>query len=219
MDNCFEAAPAGRRQARGVRQLDRGERPAEPLRRPAGHRGRSAPRHEPVRDAQDLQRVPGAEVHQELRHVDRRRAPGQRHRARQGARLGRSRADHERRRARQARAPAPEGADAPADARGGHGGDLRARAAGRGAAPSALQLGRHPGQPRRAGGHRARASCRTRRSRSPRRAAARTPATTWWTGAAWPRSSGSSIPGLHTRVLEVINDVRRAEGLPLVGGR
>ena len=107
MDNVFEAVPADGRQARGVRQLDRGERSAEPLRRPAGHRGRSAPRHQPVRDAQDLQRVPGAQVHQELRHVDRRRAPGQRHRPRQGARLGRSRADHERRRARQGRCTCP----------------------------------------------------------------------------------------------------------------
>ncbi len=40
------------------------------------------------------------QVHQELRHVDRRRAAGQRHRARQGARLGRSRADHDGGRAR-----------------------------------------------------------------------------------------------------------------------
>src|SRR5205814_9516568 len=31
-------------------------------------------------------------------------------------------------------------------------------------------------------------------SPSPRRAAARTPATTWLTGAGWARSSGSSIP-------------------------
>ncbi len=31
----------GRRQAGGLRELDRGERPAEQLRRPAGHRGRS----------------------------------------------------------------------------------------------------------------------------------------------------------------------------------
>ncbi len=30
---------------------------------------------------------------------------------------------------------------------------------------------------------------------------------------------GIEFPGLHTRVLEVINDVRRAEGLPLVAGR
>jgi nucleoside-diphosphate-sugar epimerase len=30
---------------------------------------------------------------------------------------------------------------------------------------------------------------------------------------------GIEYPGLHTRVLEVINDVRRAEGLPLVAGR
>jgi len=30
---------------------------------------------------------------------------------------------------------------------------------------------------------------------------------------------GIEYPGLHTRVLEVINDVRRAEGLPLVTGR
>jgi nucleoside-diphosphate-sugar epimerase len=30
---------------------------------------------------------------------------------------------------------------------------------------------------------------------------------------------GVEYPGLHTRVLEVINDVRRAEGLPLVAGR
>jgi hypothetical protein len=30
---------------------------------------------------------------------------------------------------------------------------------------------------------------------------------------------GIEYPGLHTRVLEVINDVRRAEGLPLVSGR
>ena len=30
---------------------------------------------------------------------------------------------------------------------------------------------------------------------------------------------GIEYPGLHTRVLEVINDVRRVEGLPLVGGR
>jgi nucleoside-diphosphate-sugar epimerase len=30
---------------------------------------------------------------------------------------------------------------------------------------------------------------------------------------------GIEYPGLHTRVLEVINDVRRAEGLPPVGGR
>jgi nucleoside-diphosphate-sugar epimerase len=30
---------------------------------------------------------------------------------------------------------------------------------------------------------------------------------------------GIEFPGLHTRVLEVINDVRRAEGLPPVGGR
>jgi nucleoside-diphosphate-sugar epimerase len=30
---------------------------------------------------------------------------------------------------------------------------------------------------------------------------------------------GIEYPGLHTRVLEVINDVRRQEGLPLVGGR
>ena len=30
---------------------------------------------------------------------------------------------------------------------------------------------------------------------------------------------GVEFPGLHTRVLEVINDVRRAEGLPPVGGR
>jgi nucleoside-diphosphate-sugar epimerase len=30
---------------------------------------------------------------------------------------------------------------------------------------------------------------------------------------------GIEFPGLHTRVLEVINDVRRAEGLPLVTGR
>ena len=35
MDNCFEAARLGRRPARRVRELDRGERPAEPLRRPA----------------------------------------------------------------------------------------------------------------------------------------------------------------------------------------
>ena len=30
---------------------------------------------------------------------------------------------------------------------------------------------------------------------------------------------GIEYPGLHTRVLEVINDVRRHEGLPLVTGR
>ena len=30
---------------------------------------------------------------------------------------------------------------------------------------------------------------------------------------------GIEFPGLHTRVLEVINDVRRQEGLPLVTGR
>src|SRR5262245_41899512 len=30
---------------------------------------------------------------------------------------------------------------------------------------------------------------------------------------------GIEYPGLHTRVLETINDVRRMEGLPLVGGR
>jgi nucleoside-diphosphate-sugar epimerase len=30
---------------------------------------------------------------------------------------------------------------------------------------------------------------------------------------------GIEYPGLHTRVLEVINDVRRQEGLPLVSGR
>src|SRR5262249_49604924 len=30
---------------------------------------------------------------------------------------------------------------------------------------------------------------------------------------------GVEFPGLHTRVLEVINDVRRQEGLPLVSGR
>ena len=30
---------------------------------------------------------------------------------------------------------------------------------------------------------------------------------------------GIEYPGLHTRVLEVINDVRRVEGLPLVTGR
>jgi nucleoside-diphosphate-sugar epimerase len=30
---------------------------------------------------------------------------------------------------------------------------------------------------------------------------------------------GIEFPGLHTRVLEVINDVRRAEGLPLIAGR
>jgi nucleoside-diphosphate-sugar epimerase len=38
----------------------------------------------------------------------------------------------------------------------------------------------------------------------------------------WTRLSkefGIEYPGLHTRVLEVINDVRRVEGLPLVGGR
>jgi nucleoside-diphosphate-sugar epimerase len=38
----------------------------------------------------------------------------------------------------------------------------------------------------------------------------------------WSRLSkefGIEYPGLHTRVLEVINDVRRVEGLPLVGGR
>src|SRR4030095_15588614 len=37
-------------------------------------------------------------------------------------------------------------------------------------------------------------SSRTRRSPSPTRAAARNPETTWWTGAGWPRSSGSSTP-------------------------
>jgi nucleoside-diphosphate-sugar epimerase len=30
---------------------------------------------------------------------------------------------------------------------------------------------------------------------------------------------GIEYPGLHTRVLEVLNDVRRVEGLPLVTGR
>jgi nucleoside-diphosphate-sugar epimerase len=30
---------------------------------------------------------------------------------------------------------------------------------------------------------------------------------------------GIEYPGLHTRVLEIINDVRRQEGLPLVTGR
>ena len=38
----------------------------------------------------------------------------------------------------------------------------------------------------------------------------------------WSRLSkefGIEYPGLHTRVLEVINDVRRSEGLPLVTGR
>ncbi|HJU89558.1 MAG TPA: hypothetical protein VJ672_09205, partial [Gemmatimonadaceae bacterium] len=30
---------------------------------------------------------------------------------------------------------------------------------------------------------------------------------------------GIEYPGLHTRVLEVINDVRRREGLPLASGR
>ena len=30
---------------------------------------------------------------------------------------------------------------------------------------------------------------------------------------------GIEYPGLHTRVLEIINDVRRQEGLPLVAGR
>jgi len=37
----------------------------------------------------------------------------------------------------------------------------------------------------------------------------------------WSRLAGEfgiEYPGLHTRVLEVINDVRREEGLPLVGG-
>jgi nucleoside-diphosphate-sugar epimerase len=38
----------------------------------------------------------------------------------------------------------------------------------------------------------------------------------------WSRLSkefGIEYPGLHTRVLEVVNDVRRQEGLPLVAGR
>jgi len=30
---------------------------------------------------------------------------------------------------------------------------------------------------------------------------------------------GIELPGLHTRVLEVLNDIRRAEGLPLVAAR
>jgi nucleoside-diphosphate-sugar epimerase len=37
----------------------------------------------------------------------------------------------------------------------------------------------------------------------------------------WSRLAGEfgiEYPGLHTRVLEIINDVRREEGLPLVGG-
>ena len=161
MDNCFEAA----RLAGGIKRVVYASSIAvsgqqSNFGEPPGDRGRSGLRHQPVRDAQDLQRVPGAQVHQELRHVDRRRAPGQRHRARQGPRLGRPRADHDRRRARQAGAPAPEGADAAAGPRGGHGGDLRPRAAGRGTPPLALQLGRHPGQPRRAGRHRARLPAR-----------------------------------------------------------
>ena len=186
---------------------------------PPGDRGRSGLRHQPVRDAQDLQRVPGPQVHQELRHVDRRRASGQRHRARQGPRLRRPRADHDRRRARQAGAPAPEGPDAAAGARRGHGGDLRPRAAGRGAAPLALQLGRHPGQPRRAGRHRARLPAGRADHVRAARAAARTPATIWSTTRRLGKEFGIEFPGLHTRVLEVINDVRRAEGLPLVTGR
>ena len=99
----------GRRQAGGVRELDRGERSAEPLRRPACQRGRSDPRRRPVRHAQDLQRVPGAEVRHQLRHVDHGRAPRQRHRARQAPRLDGSRADHDGIRTREAGAPSEEG--------------------------------------------------------------------------------------------------------------
>jgi nucleoside-diphosphate-sugar epimerase len=73
MDNCFEAARLG-----GVRRVVYASSIAV-----SGQQSHFV-RHEPVRRAQDLQRVPGAAVHQELCDVDHRRAARQCHRPRQG---------------------------------------------------------------------------------------------------------------------------------------
>jgi NAD(P)-dependent dehydrogenase (short-subunit alcohol dehydrogenase family) len=91
-------------------------------------------------------------------------------------------------------APAGQGPHAALDPRRGHGRGLHPHPAGRCAPSFALQLGRHPGEPRRARGHRARVPAgRTDHVRQGRRAA-RNQATTWLTGAVWPRSLGSSTP-------------------------
>ena len=81
MDNCFEAARVS-----GVNRVAYASslavsRRTEILRRPARHRGRFPPRPCAIRDAQDLQRMAGAGLSRKARYGDYRDSPGQRDRS------------------------------------------------------------------------------------------------------------------------------------------
>ena len=92
MDNCFEAA-----RVCGVNRVTYASSVAVSGQQSAfgdrhGQRGRRDARHQPVRHAQAVQRVPGPAVQQRLRHEHHRHPSRQRHRPGQGARLHRPRA-------------------------------------------------------------------------------------------------------------------------------
>jgi len=164
------------------------------------------PRHEPVRRAQGLQRVSGAEVHQELRDVDTGVRPAKRHRPRQGPGLHRSTCSS------MTEAPRGKPVHLP------HRGRMRllitvediaevfARVLLADAAARPLQFGRIPVSLGELPTSCA-SSSPTRRSLSRRTAAARNPATTWWTTAVCARVR-HRVPALATRVL--VGPQRRA---------
>ena len=162
-----------RRQPGRLCQLDRGERRAETLRRPASSPKTISATATPVRDAQDLQRVAGAGVSQEARHGDHRDPPGQRHRPRQDRRLGGPRDLHHRPGARQASQVPLQGRDAlPGPCRRDRRG-LRPRDDGRQAEAPRLQHRRHSRSASASWPTSCAGSCPTRRSPSRRRPAAR----------------------------------------------
>ena len=120
-----------RRQAYGVRQLGRRQRPAVAFRRAPRRRDRRAARRDAVRRQQDHQRVAGPRLPPRLRHDDHLRPAGQRDRPRQEVRLDRSRELHVPAGARAVRHFPARRRHALRHSRRGHGGGVRARAARR----------------------------------------------------------------------------------------
>ena len=215
MDNCFEAARLAGVKRRGLRELDRGERPAEPLRRPAW-RPRTTRRTAPAST-----RCTRSSTSSRPRSTSRTtacRSSGVRPANVTGPDKVRGSVDHvqimvDAARGRPVHLP-NKGLMRHLDPRGGHRRGLRPRAAGRGAPPFALQLGRDPG--------RASASWRTSCAGSCPDAqitfaneGGREESGNYLVD--WSRLAkefGIEYPGLHTRVLEIINEVRRTGRAP-----
>ena len=117
----LRGGPALRRQAHGLCQLGRRERPAGAFRRAPRRRDRRAARRDAVRPQQDRQRVAGARLPPRLRHDHHLHPAGQRDRPGQEVRLDRSRELHVPAGARTIRHLSPRRRHALRDPRRGHG--------------------------------------------------------------------------------------------------